>query len=223
MTGPGTVDPAAVEERVSALRELCRREGRPDVTIVAVTKGFGPDAVVAALDAGVADVGESYAPELVAKQEALAGDVGRARWHMVGRVQRNKVRQLAGRVDVWQSVDRPELVGELVKRVPGAVVLVQVNLSGDERKGGCGWDDAAPLVDLAQSRGLDVRGLMGVGPAGEPEAARPGFRRLVALADQLDLPERSIGMSADVAVALSEGATTVRVGSGFFGTRPPRR
>jgi pyridoxal phosphate enzyme (YggS family) len=223
VSGPPSVEPAEVADRLAALRELCRREGRGDVTIVAVTKGFGPDAVAAALAAGLADVGESYAPELVAKQDALGPEPGRARWHFVGRLQRNKVRLLAGRVDRWQSVDRPELVAEVARRAPGATVLVQVNLSGEAQKGGCGWDEAPELVALAQDRGLDVQGLMGVAPAGEPALARPGFRRLVALADRLELPERSIGMSADVAVALAEGATTVRVGTGLFGTRPPRR
>ena len=99
---------------------------------------------------------------------------------------------------------------------------MQLNLSGEPQKGGCDPADAEALVDQARVLGLDVRGLMGVGPAGPPEAARPGFRRLVALAERLGLPERSIGMSADLEVAVAEGSTQVRVGQDLFGPRPPR-
>jgi uncharacterized pyridoxal phosphate-containing UPF0001 family protein len=113
-------------------------------------------------------------------------------------------------------------VREIAKRAPGAAVLVQVNLSGETQKGGCDRSAVPELVAEARAAGLDVRGLMGVGPAGEPEAARAGFRWLVDRAAELDLPERSIGMSADLEVAVQEGATMIRVGRDLFGPRPPR-
>ncbi len=143
-------------------------------------------------------------------------------FHFIGRLQRNKVRGLAGIVACWQTVDRVALAAEIARRAPGAKVLVQLNLSGEPQKGGCDPVEAEPLVDQARALGLDVRGLMGIGPAGPPETARPGFRRLVALADRLGLPERSIGMSADLEVAVAEGSTQVRVGQDLFGPRPPR-
>ncbi len=199
--------------------------GGPEVAILAVTKGFGADAVRAAVDAGLVRVGENYAQELVAKAAELAREPARTppEIHFIGRLQRNKVRSLAGLVACWDSVDRADLAAEIARRDPGAAVLVQLDLSGEPQKGGCPPDQAAALVDRCRVLGLDVRGLMGVGPAGAAEAARPGFRRLVELADRLDLPERSIGMSADLEVAVSEGSTQVRVGRDLFGPRPPRR
>jgi uncharacterized pyridoxal phosphate-containing UPF0001 family protein len=97
---------------------------------------------------------------------------------------------------------------------------VQVNVSGERDKNGCRFDDAPALVDDLVARGLDVRGLMAVGPTGPPELARLGFRRLVELADRLGLPERSMGMTGDLEVAVQEGSTMVRVGTGLFGPRP---
>ena len=188
------------------------------MTLVAVTKGFGPEVVAAAVAAGVEDVGESYAQELVAKAAAVTPP----RWHFVGRLQANKVRALAGTVELWQSVDRPRLVDELARRVPGAKVLVQVDVTGEPSKGGCPPGDVPALVERAAGAGLDPRGLMAVGPLGPPEEARPGFRALVGLADRLGLAERSIGMSGDLEVAVQEGATMVRVGTALFGPRPPR-
>ena len=204
-------------DRVAAVRRRIEAAGGdPDrVRIIAVTKTFGADAVAAAKDAGLLDVGENYAQELVAK----AAEVSGMRWHFIGRLQRNKVRELAPIVHLWQSVDRPALVAELAKRCPGASVLIQVNLSGEGQKGGCDWGDAEPLVTQARSAGLDVQGLMGVGPNGPPESARPGFRRLAELAGELGLPELSMGMTADLDIAVQEGSTMVRIGTALFGPR----
>ena len=192
--------------------------GAGRVRLVAVTKGFGPEAVSAAVAAGVDDVAESYAQELLAKAAAAAPP----RWHFVGRLQANKVRALAGTVALWQSVDRHRLVDELARRAPGARVLVQVDVTGEPSKGGCRPAEAPALVERAAAAGLQPTGLMAVGPLGPPEAARPGFRALAALADRLGLAERSMGMSADLEVAVQEGATMVRVGTALFGPRPPR-
>ncbi len=215
-------EPAAVVgERVAAVRRRIEAAGGgPQVRLVAVTKGHGPDAVAAAVAAGVEDIGESYAQELRAKVDALLGSETQPTWHFVGRLQTNKVRSLAGTVAVWQSVDRDALGDELAKRAPGSSVLVQVDLSGEPQKGGCPPGDVPGLVERLVDRSLDVVGLMGVGPTGPPEAARLGFRALVELADRLGLPERSIGMSNDLEVAVAEGSTMVRVGTAIFGARP---
>jgi pyridoxal phosphate enzyme (YggS family) len=213
---------AAVAANLAGVHDRIRAAGGDPgrVTVVAVTKGFGPEVARAALDAGLSVLGENYAQELLDKVAALAP--ARPSWHFLGRLQTNKVRHLAPHVALWQSVDRPGVVREIAKRAPGAAVLVQLNLSGEPQKGGAALADGPALVGLARDEGLDVRGLMGVGPAGEPEDARPGFERLVALADALELPERSIGMSADLEVAVRAGATMVRVGRDLFGPRPPR-
>jgi pyridoxal phosphate enzyme (YggS family) len=199
------------------LAEVRRRVG-DDVRIVAVTKGFGADAVDAALRAGLNDIGESYAQELVAKRPTVT-EAG-ATWHFIGRLQTNKVRQLVGLVDTWHTVDRATLGDELAKRAPGARVLLQVNVSDEPQKGGCGSHEAPALVNRLRKAGLDVVGLMAIGATGQPEDARPGFRLLSRLADDLGLVERSMGMSGDLEVAVEEGSTMVRVGRALFGERP---
>lgn len=204
-------------------RRIERAGGDSDrVRIVAVTKGFGPDAVRAAGAAGIADVGESYAQELTAKAGAL--DAGAApRWHFIGRLQSNKVRALAPLVATWQSVDRPSLVDEVARRAPGATVFVQVDVTDEDAKGGCRPDAVEGLVAYGRAAGLEVAGLMAVGRTGPPEAARPGFRLLRALADGAGVEGRSMGMSGDLEVAVEEGATMVRLGAALFGARPPRQ
>jgi pyridoxal phosphate enzyme (YggS family) len=189
------------------------------VLIVAVTKGFGVDAVEAALAGGAVHVGENYAQELVAKAEAVPeGPV----WHFIGGLQTNKVRSLVPHVALWETVDRSSLVAELAKRAPGARVLVQVNISGEEAKGGCEPAAAADLVAEAVERGLDVAGLMGVAEAGDLDRARRQFALLAGLRADLGLAELSMGMTADLEAAVAEGATIVRVGRALFGARPPR-
>jgi len=186
-----------------------------------VTKGFGPDAVVAAAAAGCRAIGENYAQELVTKCPA-AQAAGLA-VHFIGQLQTNKVRQLAGLVDVWETVDRPRLVVELGRRAPGSTVLVQVDTTGEEGKGGCPIAEVPALVRTATDAGLVVAGLMTVGPTdGGPEAARAGFRAVRALVDELGLTTCSMGMSADLDVALDEGSTEIRIGTALFGPRPPR-
>jgi pyridoxal phosphate enzyme (YggS family) len=188
------------------------------VRIVAVTKTFGPGAVDAAVAAGLRDVGENYAQEAVAK---LAEITTEPTVHFIGRLQRNKVRTLAAVVDVWQSVDRPELVREIAKRAPGAQVMVQVDISDEEAKGGVAPAETEALVTDAADAGLEVVGLMGVALLAEPQAARPGFRMLRRLVDQLGLAECSMGMTADLEIAVDEGTTMVRVGRDLFGERHP--
>lgn len=217
----GAIDSDAVTRRLAALRERLADVGGSAVRIVAVTKGFDSDAVEAAARAGLTDVGENYAQECVAKMAEVTASP-RPRVHFIGRLQRNKVRRLVGVVDVWQSVDRLVLGSEIAKRAPGAEVMVQVDISGEESKGGCERRAVGELVDGLRRLDLDVVGLMGIGPLAEPERARPGFRTLRELVDLYDLRECSMGMSADLEVAVQEGATMIRVGTGLFGPRPPR-
>ena len=188
------------------------------VRILAVTKGFGPEAVAAAVANGLLDVGENYAQEAVAKLAAAAPSP--ARLHFIGRLQSNKVASLAPLVTLWQTIDRPALVDAVARHAAGAGVLVQVNVSGEAGKGGCAPDEAAAMVARARDAGLAVQGLMTVGRTGEPAGARPGFALLRSLCDRLDLPVCSMGMTDDLDVAVAEGATMVRVGSALFGMRP---
>lgn len=214
-------EPAIVAERVERLRErLVELAPDRDVRVVAVTKGFDVGAPRAALAAGVTMLGENYAQELIAKNDALDVDErARVEWHFLGRLQRNKVRALAPIVAVWQSVDRTELIDEIARRAPGARVMIQANLSGEPQKGGAPLAEVPALVERARALGLAVVGLMGVGAAGDPRLSAEGFMALVDQADDLGLVERSIGMSDDLEAAVGAGSTMVRVGTGLFGPR----
>lgn len=210
-----------VARNIEAIRARIARAGGADRTkLIAVTKGFGADAVRAALACGVTDIGESYLQEMQQKIVDLGDDASRVQWHVIGRLQRNKVRLVAPHVALWHSVDRVELGAEIAKRAPGAAVLVQVNVSAEPQKGGVDPDGVAALVDALRGLGLDVRGLMTIGLPGDTDAVRPGFRLLADLARQLGLSELSMGMSADLEVAVEEGATMVRIGRDIFGDRP---
>jgi len=219
-----TIDAAVVAANVAAVRAAIAERTDRRVSLVAVTKGFDEHAVRAAWAAGADGVGENYAQELVAKAAALAVDRQRAvdvpPWHFIGQLQRNKVKVIVP-VDIalWQTIDRGELAREVARRQAAAHVLVQVNTTAEAQKGGCAPDDAPALVDECRALGLMVEGLMTIGPAGPPEDARPYFRRLRRIADDLGLDECSMGMSADFEVAVDEGATIVRIGSRLFGPR----
>lgn len=196
--------------------------GDPDaVTVLAVTKGQPLEAVVAATEAGLLDVGESYVQELAAKADELAdrANPAPARWHLIGGLQRNKVRQAAPHVHLWQSVDRLSLAAEVARRAPGAAVLVQVNVSAAPQQGGCLPARAPAVVEGCADLGLDVRGLMAIGVQGSEADVRAGFRIVRDLADRLQLPERSMGMSGDLEAAVAEGSTMVRIGTALFGPR----
>lgn len=211
------IDGPAVAERVGRVRDRIRSAGGHDVRIVAVTKTFGADAIVAAMAAGCDAIGENKAQELVSKVRVL--DVVPP-VHFIGRLQTNKVRSLVPLVRVYESVDRTALAEELARRAPGAAVLVQVNATGERDKGGVPLVDAPALVDVCRRLGLRVDGLMTVGPTtGGPEASRPAFRAVRALRDELGLGVCSMGMSDDFLVAVEEGSTQVRLGSALFGPR----
>jgi pyridoxal phosphate enzyme (YggS family) len=213
------IDAATVAANVEVVRRRIEQAGGADVEIVAVTKTFPAEAILAAAAAGCRAIGENYAQELVAKMADLASEASLPEIHFIGHVQSNKVRLLAPAVDVWETVDRPSLATAIARAAPGARVYVQVNTSGEITKSGCEPAEVTELVDACRRGGLAVEGLMTIGPLAEPEAARPGFRLLRRLADELGLRDCSMGMSADLEVAVEEGATHVRIGSALFGPR----
>jgi pyridoxal phosphate enzyme (YggS family) len=221
--------PDEVRQRAEAILERAEAAGgdRGALTLVAVTKAFPVEYVKVALAAGLVDMGENYAQELVSKAEALAvGDAGvrdgpRCRWHFIGGLQRNKVKLLARTVHLWHSVDRASLVDEIARRAPGDRILIQVNTTGEEQKSGCTMAEAPALVERGRERGLVVEGLMTVGPTADVDP-RPCFARLRQLGQTCGTTELSMGMSADFELAVAEGATMIRIGSALFGARPPR-
>ncbi len=216
MTVP-RLDHDRVVDRIRSMDERLLRISGGRTRLLPVTKAFGPEAVLAVIAAGHRAVGENFAQELLAKHEAI-GDRS-VEWHMIGTVQRNKVRRLVGPVAVWQTIDRPSLVSEVARRSPGGRILVQVDCLGVPGRGGCPPDEVESLVVSALAAGLDVAGLMAVGAAGDPAATRAVFRTVADLADDLELEERSMGMSDDLESAVEHGSTMVRIGRALFGER----
>lgn len=211
---------ARVRERIE---RACARAGRsPDeVALVAVSKVHPADAVREAYEAGQRLFGENYVQELSAKAAALA-DLPRLRWHFIGHLQRNKVKQVLGTGAVIETVDSERLAREVDKRASERVeVLLQVNVAGEAQKSGCDPSELGALIEVVRSLPrLSLRGLMTIPPLErEPERSRPHFARLRALAEEHGLTELSMGMSGDLEVAIEEGATIVRVGTAIFGAR----
>lgn len=213
--------------RDSIARAQQRGGWNHDVRIVAVTKSFGPEAVRAAVAAGLMAIGENRVQEAIAKQEVL-GDVT-AEWHLIGTLQRNKARHAAGRFELIHSVDRFDLARELDRRCSDGRpqrILVQVNCSAEPQKGGVEPGELVPLLDELRSLNrLEPAGLMTMAELTEDEAVqRAAFARLRTLRDEgvragHALPELSMGMSGDYPVAVEEGATMVRLGTVLFGGR----
>ena len=216
------MDQRSVSEAVASLRKRIANAGGVDVALVGVTKTFGSEAWRFAKVAGCDAVGENYAQEVVAKATEVAL-ADRLPVHFIGQLQSNKIKQLAGIVDVWQSVDRLSLLTEIAKRSAQstAQVFLQVNVTGEEGKGGCLPEEVGELSRAAQDLGIDVLGLMTVGPTNEdPVVTRTTFRTLRALANEHGLRQCSMGMTGDLEIAVEEGSTMVRVGSALFGNRP---
>lgn len=219
----GALDSAQIAERWHALRADVDRRGGSHVRIIAVSKRQPVEAIRAALDAGVRELGENYVQELVEKVEVLTSDLTACPevvWHMIGQMQTRKVRQLVAVRPVIHTIDRARLVDEVAARLPGSSVLVQVNLSGHENRGGCARSDTEDIVIRASAAGLQVDGLMGVASQADQATVAREFRSLVAEADRLELADRCIGMSGDYPLALDCGATIIRVGTAIFGDRP---
>ncbi len=206
-----------VRERMSA---AARRTGRDPaaVTLVGATKTVPADRIAEALAAGVVDVGENRAQELLAKAPGLARAPEPPRWHFLGSLQRNKVRALAPWITLWQSVDRVELGEAIARHAPGAAVLVEVNIGGEPQKSGCSPSETGALVDALAELGLRVDGLMAIPPVGDDP--RRWFAALRDLAARSEVRALSMGMTDDFEIAIEEGATIVRVGRALFGERP---
>jgi len=215
-----TLSKAQLEQRYGEIQQRIKAAGGRDVTVVAVTKSFSSEAIDLAASSGICDVAESYAAECVAKLAQVVASP-KPRMHFVGRVQRNKVKLLAGSVDIWQSVDRAELGAEIAKRAPGAEVMIQVNISAEPAKGGCAREYVESLASAISDQGLQLVGLMGMGRLGVADQNRRDFRWLRRTTDDLGLVHCSMGMTDDLEIAASEGATMVRVGRGLFGERSP--
>ena len=225
---------AAVVRRLGEVREriakACAAAGRPadDVSVLAVTKGFGPEAIEAALAAGLKDVGENYLQEAQAKFSAAAWPSRPVRRHFIGGVQRNKARRIAALFDMVQTVADIGAAERLDEgaRESGKVldILLQVNVAGDDRIG-IAPDACADFVAALQPYGrLRVRGVMAVGPLDHAEtgaafaraaAALRSLRRGTPSADVL-----SLGMTGDLEAAVAAGSTMVRLGTALFGARP---
>ncbi len=222
---------SALNDRLSAVREVIATQQRSGgwthpVRIVAVTKTHGPDAVRAAFAAGLDAVGENRVQEALPKMEATA-DVA-VEWHLIGGLQRKKAKQVVGRFALIHSVDRLDLAEELDRRAEAVQpILVQVNCSAEEQKGGVEPADLAALLDgMRALPKLRVDGLMTMAAYDVPEAEqRRTFALLRSLRDTMQtaghhLPELSMGMSDDFPAAVAEGATMLRLGSLLFGPRP---
>jgi len=224
---------AGLSDRLSQIRaEIARRQvaggWTHPVTVLAVTKGFGPDAVKAALDAGLTGVGENRVQEALEKMEHP--ECRGAEWHLIGHLQRNKAKFVPGKFVSVQSVDSVELAEELDRRASAQKaklsVLVQVNVAGELQKSGCEPAEVPGLVRrLTQLEGLTVDGLMAMAPLTDDDAIqRRAFRGLREIRDRLKedgtwLQTLSMGMSGDFGTAVQEGATLIRLGTALFGAR----
>ncbi|HLV60740.1 MAG TPA: YggS family pyridoxal phosphate-dependent enzyme [Fredinandcohnia sp.] len=224
---------AAIEKVRRRIDDACRAAGRDpgEVRLLLASKTQPPERILQALEAGVTLFGENRVQELVEKARALEGRP--IEWHFIGHLQRNKIRRVLDFARVVQSVDRPALVDDLVreleKRDARLRVFLQVNTSGEASKFGVRPEEAEALArHIASSGRLELEGLMTIAlHAEDPEGARPCFRLLRAIRDDLrargfgPLRELSMGMSGDLEVAIEEGATIVRVGTAAFGARAP--
>jgi pyridoxal phosphate enzyme (YggS family) len=218
----------AIQAAIGAVRariaDAARAAGRDpaSVTLVAVSKTFGADAVQAALDAGQRVFGENRVQEAAAKFPALKASHPDLELHLIGPLQTNKAREAVALFDVIESVDREKLARELAKEMARAGrrprLYVQVNIGEEPQKAGVAPGELDALLEACRGLGLAIEGLMCIPPADQPPA--PFFARLRELAARHALPVASMGMSGDYAEAIAQGATHVRVGSAIFGVRP---
>ena len=218
-----------VEARVAA---ACARAGRDrgEVTLVAVSKTKPVPMLQEIYDAGTRDFGENKVQEICAKQPVLPDDI---RWHMIGHLQTNKVRQVIDKACMIHSVDSLKLAQviekEAAKRDLDIPVLLEVNVAEEESKFGARTEETAALIqEIAKLPHVHVKGLMTIAPfVDDPEENRPVFRRLKELSvdiaekniNNVSMCELSMGMTGDFEVAIEEGATFVRIGTAIFGAR----
>lgn len=211
---------AAVHAAIAGAAKLARRSPE-DVTLIAVSKTHGPEAIEPLLGAGHRVFGENRVQEAAAKWPVLRDRFADVELHLVGRLQSNKAEEAVALFDFIQSVDRPSLVAAIASamdktgRRPGC--FVQVNIGDEPQKGGCSVAELPALLEQCRGAGLPLKGLMCIPPA-EIEPA-PYFALLSKLADRHGLAGLSMGMSADYETAVTIGATHVRVGTALFGVR----
>jgi PLP dependent protein len=210
-------------ENLASVRERISRTGRDpgEITIVAVTKGFGPEVCRSALDAGMTILGENRVQEGVVKMDAVKAGV----WHLIGHLQTNKVRIAAEHFAMIQSVDSGRLAEAIARVDPRLAVLVEFNVAREPQKSGADPDHALEVITAIAGL-LDLQGLMAMGPShGDPT---PAFNELRELRDKAEqrlgraLPVLSMGMSGDFEAAVAAGSTMLRLGQALFGPRPAR-
>jgi hypothetical protein len=211
----------SIKERI---RNAASRSGRSAdaIQLIAVSKTVPPESIRQAVGCGVTHIGENRLQEALAKRDALLSLP--LTWHFIGRIQTNKAKKIAENFDWVHSVDRLAVGDALNRHVAGDAklpVLIEVKLEDEPNKSGATESELPSLVASMQGlEGLQLRGLMAVPPpVDHPEQARPYFRRLRELAQGFGLSELSMGMTHDFEVAVEEGATMVRIGTGLFGAR----
>lgn len=221
-----------IEKVEKVIDQVCEEVGRKrsEVTLIAVSKTKPVEMLQEAYDTGCRDFGENKVQELVDKYEVLPKDI---RWHMIGHLQRNKVKYIVDKVYLIHSVDSLKLAEEIskeaVKKNVSVNILIEVNAAGEETKFGTTLEDAKQLVrEAAKLPNVHIRGLMTIAPMVEKaEENRVFFQQLKKLSvdiaaeniDNVSMEVLSMGMTGDYSVAVSEGATLVRVGTGIFGER----
>ena len=218
-----------VEEKIA---QACLRSGRSqdEVTLIAVSKTKPVEMMQEAIAYGITTFGENKVQEITEKQKVLTQPLN---WHMIGHLQRNKVKYIAGKVALIHSVDSLRLAKtiseEAVKHNCEIPILIEVNVAGEESKFGVSVEETLPLIEeIAKLPAIHVEGLMTIAPYVEdPEENRPVFRKLKELSvdiaakniNNVRMAILSMGMTGDYEVAVEEGATLVRVGTGVFGER----
>ena len=218
-----------VHERICKAEEKSQRP-KESASLIAVTKTKPVSALMEAYNAGERDFGENKVQEMLEKQEQLPGDI---RWHLIGHLQRNKVKYIVGKTYLIHSVDSLRLAEEIsriaIKRNVVADILIEVNVAQEESKFGLFSEDVFSLTEkISKLPGIHIKGLMTIAPyTDDPESNRKYFKALRELSvdiarkniDNVSMDILSMGMTGDYEVAVEEGATYVRVGTGIFGMR----
>ena len=220
------------EQVVANVKKACERSGRnfQDITIVAVSKTKPVEMLSEIYDEGIREFGENKVQEMCEKMEVMPKDI---HWHMIGHLQTNKVKYIVGKTSLIHSVDSLHLAKEIqkqaIKHDCSCDILVEVNIAGEASKFGTSRDEAISLVEeIAKLDHIHIKGLMTIAPfVDDPEDNRQYFRDIKQLSvdiaqkniDNVFMEILSMGMTGDYTVAIEEGATMVRVGTGIFGER----
>ena len=218
--------PETLKDRLDLVRNriatACARAHRreSDVKLLAVTKVFGSEYIREAWELGLRDFGENYVQEMERKAPEIA-DLEGSRFHLIGHLQTNKTKKAAQLFSSIDTIDSAKLATRLNAEARPLEAMIELKLSDEEAKSGASEDEAGAIAATVRSCScLELRGVMTVPPWSEdPEVSRPYFARLRAIAETLNVPEISMGMSNDLEVAIEEGSTWVRVGTALFGRR----